>query len=85
MAPARRLCCRKFRPSVALILLKPTSWISSGSAPYLRTVTRLLTSAGVKLPVIWPCPPVIGSLMDGAEMTVPSRTMANCSPTCPRS
>ena len=58
MAPARMLCCRKFRPSVALILLKLTSSMDSGSAPYLSTVTSWLTSDDVvNEPEIWPLPP----------------------------
>ena len=41
MAPARMVWFRKSRPSVAEMLLKPTSRISSGSEPNFRTVTRL--------------------------------------------
>ena len=46
MTPARMVCFRKSRPSVAEMLLKPTSRISSGSEPNFRTVTRLVASAG---------------------------------------
>ena len=35
----------------------------------------------MKLPVIWPLPPVIGPRMRGAEITLPSSTMANSLPT----
>ena len=35
----------------------------------------------MKLPVIWPVPPVIGERMTGAEMTLPSSTMAKGRPT----
>ena len=37
-------------------LLKPTSWISSGSDPNWSTVTSLFIDSTVKLPLIWARP-----------------------------
>ena len=53
----------------------------AGSAPARSRIARLLASSTVKLPVIWPVPPVIGERMTGAEITLPSSTMANGRPT----
>jgi hypothetical protein len=36
-----------------------------------------VAEAAVKLPLIWPRPPVMGSRMTGALITLPSSTMAN--------
>ena len=40
-----------------------------------------LALSTVKLPEIWALPPRIGSLMFGAEITLPSRMIANGLPT----
>ena len=53
----------------------------AGSAPARSKTARLSACSTVKLPVIWPEPPVIGPRMRGAEMTLPSSTMANGRPT----
>ncbi len=83
MAPASMVWCRKSRPSVAEMLLKPTSRISSGSEPNFSTVTSDWASLAAKPPVppeIWARPPKRVARMAGADMTSPSSTMANCSP-----
>ncbi len=86
IAPAMRLWARNCSPRVALICWADTSWIGNGSEPNLRIVTSSLASAAVNPPMppaeIWTWPPGMGSLMTGAEMTLPSRTMAKYSPTC---
>ena len=53
----------------------------AGNAPARRRIARLLACSTVKRPEIWPEPPVIGPRMRGAEITFPSRTMANSLPT----
>ena len=53
----------------------------AGSAPDRSVTARSLASATVKLPLIWPEPPRIGSRMTGAETTLPSRMMAKGRPT----
>src|SRR6478672_11750865 len=50
-----------------------------GRAPYRRLVARLLALDSVKLPLICALPFGITPLNVGAEMTLPSRTTANCS------
>ena len=53
----------------------------AGSAPARSRIARLEASSRLKLPVIWPVPPVIGERMTGAEITLPSSTMAKGRPT----
>ena len=53
----------------------------AGSAPERSRIARLFASSTVKSPEICPVPPRIGSWMTGAEMTLPSSTMANGRPT----
>ncbi|MNL58013.1 hypothetical protein D3C87_1816130 [compost metagenome] len=53
----------------------------AGSAPARNSTARSLAEAVVKLPLIWPEPPVIGCWITGAVMTVLSRTMAKRWPT----
>jgi len=48
----------------------------AGSAPARNSKARSLALCTVKLPVMTPDPPVIGSLMTGAEITLLSSTMA---------
>ena len=50
-----------------------------GKAPYFKTLARSAASSWVNCPVIEACPPMIGSLTWGAEITTPSSTMANWS------
>ena len=49
-----------------------------GSAPNFRLVERFLASDCVKCPVICALPAGIRLWKVGAEMTWPSRTIANC-------
>jgi hypothetical protein len=44
-------------------LVMETSCSGTGSAPDLRVPARALAPASVKLPLIWPCPPVMGPAM----------------------
>ena len=51
-----------------------------GSAPNFRLVARPVASDSEKSPLISARPLVMTPFMVGAEMTCPSRTMANCLP-----
>src|SRR3954454_18949707 len=62
-------------PIVWMVVLSLSKLI--GRAPYFRLVARLLASDSVKFPVIWEVPSAITDSKYGAEMTWPSRTMAN--------
>ena len=53
----------------------------AGSAPARSSTARSLALCGVKLPLIWPEPPVIGCWMTGAVITWLSSTMAKRLPT----
>jgi hypothetical protein len=53
----------------------------AGSAPARSSAARSDVSWTVKLPLIWPAPPVIGSRMTGALRTLPSSTIAKGLPT----
>ena len=53
----------------------------AGSEPARSRIARSLAVWTVKLPLIWPEPPRIGSRITGAEITLSSRTMANGRPT----
>src|SRR3954454_7797169 len=78
MAPAIRPAVSWSPPSVADTSCTSPASNVSGSAPYLRTLARLVASDWVKLPVICAWPPTIGPLFSpGAETTSPSRTMPN--------
>ena len=54
----------------------------AGSAPARSRIARSLACCTVKLPEICPCPPVIGSWMTGAEITLLSSTIAKGCLTC---
>ena len=56
-------------------------FIGAGSAPARSRSERSLASSTVKLPVICPLPPTMGSRITGALMTRPSSTMAKGLPT----
>ncbi len=49
----------------------------AGSAPDLSWMASCVAVSTVKLPLIWPDPPRIGSRITGAEITLSSSTMAN--------
>ena len=53
----------------------------AGSAPARSRIARSLAACTVKLPEICPEPPVIGSRITGAEITLLSSTMAKGCPT----
>ena len=53
----------------------------AGSAPARSRIARSLAGCTVKLPEIWPEPPVIGSRITGAEITLLSSTIAKGCPT----
>ena len=53
----------------------------AGSAPARSRIARSLACWTVKLPEIWPEPPVIGSRITGAEITSLSSTIAKGCPT----
>ena len=49
----------------------------AGKAPALKSIDKSVTSWNVNCPVIIPLPPVIGSLIFGALITLLSRIIAN--------
>ena len=55
--------------------------IGAGRAPTCSTIARSPASSALKLPVMRASPPGIRSRIDGADMTLSSRTMASCLPT----
>src|SRR4051794_12815054 len=64
-------------PRVADTLLTSEMSNASGSAPYFRTLARSVAVCCVKLPEICAAPPGIAVLTEGAEIDLPSRTIAN--------
>ena len=52
----------------------------AGNAPARSRMERSFADSTVKLPEIWPEPPMIGSRITGAEITLLSSTMANGPP-----
>ena len=56
-------------------------FMGAGSAPARSSSERSFASSTVKLPVICPLPPTMGSRITGALMTRPSSTMAKGLPT----
>ena len=62
-------------------VLSSTTFNGVGKAPDLNNKAKSVASWKVKLPEIIPLPPVIGSLMDGALIICPSKTIANLFPT----
>ena len=52
-------------------------FIGAGKEPALRSTAKSLADSGVKFPVMFPCPPVIGSLICGALITLLSRIIAS--------
>ena len=71
-------------PSSALIENSSITVRSTGSAPERSEIARALAVSTVKLPEICATPPSIGWRMLGAEITWPSRMMANGLPTFSR-
>ena len=65
-------------PSVGSDDLRLENCRSTGSAPDCSTAANVLRLAAVKLPVISVSPVGMGSWMIGADLTVPSSTMAIC-------
>ena len=56
-------------------------FISVGREPDFKIIAKLFADSLVKLPVIWPLPPVIASLITGAVISAPSKTISNLDPT----
>ena len=52
----------------------------AGKAPDLNNKAKSVADWNVKLPLIWPFPLAIVSLITGALTILPSRTIANCLP-----
>src|SRR3954453_6669517 len=77
MMPAMMPACSWSPPRVADTLLTSEMSKASGSAPYFRTLARSVAVCWVKLPEIWAAPPGIAVLTEGAEIDLPSRTIAN--------
>ena len=77
MAPARIASA----PSSGPTLRSSTTVSGAGSAPARSSTARSVALAAVKLPLIWPRPPVIASRITGALITLSSSTMAKRLPT----
>jgi len=71
-------------PSSGPTLRSSTTVSGAGSAPARSSSARSVALAAVKLPLIWPLPPVIASRMTGAVITLPSSTTAKAWPTLAR-
>ena len=71
----------KLAPRLGPTVRSSTMVRSAGSAPARSRTARSLALSAVKLPDIWPLPPVIGSRICGAEITLSSRMIANRRPT----
>ena len=72
IAPARI----ESAPSSGPTLRSSTTVSGAGSAPARSSTARSLADWALKLPLIWPRPPVIGSRITGALITWLSSTMA---------
>jgi hypothetical protein len=68
-------------PSSGVTVRSSTTAIFTGSAPERSEIASALALATLKLPEIWALPPRIGSLIDGADSTLPSSTIAKRLPT----
>src|SRR3546814_6321043 len=68
-------------PSSGLTVRSSTTVIFTGSAPERSEMASALALATEKLPEICALPPRIGSLIDGADSTCPSSTIAKRLPT----
>ena len=75
--PALIESCPKSGPTV----LSSIIFNGAGKAPDLSSRAKSVADWNVKLPVICPDPPTIGSRMFGALIILPSRTIANLFPT----
>ena len=64
-------------PRLGPIERSSTTVSGAGKAPARNSTARSLASWTEKLPLICPWPPMIGSRMTGALITLPSSTMAN--------
>ena len=62
-------------------VLSSTMFNGAGNAPDLSSKDKSVASWKVKLPEIIPLPAVIGSLIEGALIILPSKTIANLLPT----
>ena len=51
--------------------------MGAGREPALNKTAKSFAVSGEKFPLIFPCPPVIGSLIWGALMTLLSKRIAN--------
>ncbi len=64
-------------PRVAETLLTSETSNARGRAPYFKTLASSVAVFWLKLPVICARPPGMASLTEGAEIDLPSSTMAN--------
>src|SRR3954452_498727 len=78
MAPASRPAESWSEASVGPCSVTTGTLNRSGRAPYLRLLARDSALAWVKLPLISAWPLLMMPFTVGAEMTLPSRTIANC-------
>ena len=77
MMPASLPASMESAPSEGPTVRSSTIVSLAGSAPDLSWIASYVAVSTVKLPLIWPDPPRIGSRITGAEITLSSSTMAN--------
>ena len=77
ITPARTASAPRSAPTVFCSI----TFSGAGSAPDFSSSASWVALSMVKLPVIWPWPPMIGSDDPGAEITLLSSTMAKRWPT----
>ena len=64
-------------PRLGPTVLSSNTFIGAGSEPALSKTAKSLAVSGEKLPLIFPEPPVIGSRICGALITLSSNNIAN--------
>ena len=67
-------------PKSGPTVLSSIMFNGAGNAPDLNNKARSVADWKVKLPLIWPLPPKIASLITGALIISPSKIMANLLP-----
>ena len=64
-------------PRLGPTVLSSKTVIGAGNEPALSNTAKSFAVSGEKFPLIFPCPPVMGSRIWGALITLPSRRIAS--------
>ena len=64
-------------PKLGPTVLSSKTLIGAGNEPALNKTAKSLAALAEKFPLIFPCPPVIGSLICGALTTLLSKSIAS--------